>query len=362
MSFASALGIGRQAETSLAPLEIVGEGGTCGLKASCEASNSTLSHLPGRLSAPGGSLRLGDRVAVTAGDSAVGTVHGEVVKLHPMKSSQPLAIVMLDHEAGFAPTANLKLTQVNAKLWLNEAGDVYLAGKPMPVGANVAESDLQFVPDLRAVEASKAAFIDGAGPIGPESYGVIKMNGDLIEASAGNRQTLLAAMDSAPELQFKDSPLLNWRSHPILNPSGKTTNCVACTAAAVKTLESGVLTTADDIANMTLSNGSRLGEPYVGRFDTKYDAFKYLTDATGAEIGDTVPDANKMVPGKSYALLIDVDPRANGDRLHMAFAHRFEDGRSLFYDAQSGVRWGPQSFTRAHSIVSFHELKFGGAK
>jgi hypothetical protein len=284
------------------------------------------------------------------------------VQLHPMGNSQPLAIVLLDHEAGFAPTANLKLTRVNAKLWLNEAGDVYLADKPMPLGANVAETDLKFVPDLRAVQASKAAFIDGVRSIGPESYGAIKMNGDLIEASAGNRQAVLSAMDSAPKLRFKDSPLLNWRSHPILNPSGKTTNCVACTAAAVKTLESGVLTTADDIANVTLSNGRRLGEPFVGRFDTKYDAFKYLTDATGAEIGDTVFDVNKMVPGKSYALLIDVDPKADGDALHMAFAHRFEDGRFLFYDAQSGVRWGQESFTRTHAAVSFHELEFGGAQ
>ncbi|HEY9773393.1 MAG TPA: hypothetical protein V6C81_06240 [Planktothrix sp.] len=336
--------------TALVPLEITGDGSTC-LQSGCTKLGGDLQN-----SLPKVPVRADDRVAITGADG--NTAEGQVKKLFAPKfsaSTERVAVVKLSPgEAGFSPTTGLELTQLNEKLWMNGAGDVFNSPqKWYRMGSQVGESDLKFIPNVRAVNESNVEFVDGVRKIGPEVAAKIRMNGELIEASASDRNSMLSAMESAPRMQFKDSPLLDWKSHPVLNPSGKATNCVACTAAAIRSLESGVITSADDIANLPMADGSRLGEPFVGRFQSRADALKYITDATGTEVTSTVDHMNEMVPGKNYAAMLDIDPKA-GDSLHMIFARRLESGKHLFYDAQSGLSLSPRSF--ASNQLTLYEL------
>jgi hypothetical protein len=121
-------------------------------------------------------------------------------------------------------------------------------------------------------------------------------------------------------------------------------------------MSTGRLTTAEDITKLTSKSGERIGEPFVGRFDNQDQALSWFSEAADAPIVGTVSKLHELVPGRSYAMTLNLDPRSGANALHMVFAHRFRDGGTFVYDGQSGLKLSNHSLFYGKLTSTFHEL------
>jgi hypothetical protein len=133
---------------------------------------------------------------------------------------------------------------------------------------------------------------------------------------------------------------------------------MGCTAGVLRTLRTGILTTADDVTNVVSNTGARIGEPRVGRFENESEALDWFQEAAGVRIVNSVAETVYLKRGHIYALTLSLNPRSEAELLHMGFAHVFEDWSKVFFDGQSGVQWAEESFDERGLPVRFHELRF----
>jgi hypothetical protein len=307
-----------------------------------------------KLPEPSPRIMAGDTVSLDGNNKRV---TGELLSIHPNAEAGPTAVVRLHKEQSILSDVNASnLEPINARLWRNESGAVFSA--PPTENLLPDAASLKFLANVRAVEPDKISFVSGVRTLPKEAEPYIANNNALIKLNAEKPESFLFALSSAPKLEFAHSPLVDWRSPSIFNPRGLSSNCMACTAGIVRTLRTGAVTTAEDVAKMTAKDGTRIGEPFFGRFENEHQAFQWFSDAAKARIVDTVSDPAELKAGRNYALTINLNPRSGGGALHMAFAHRFSDGSAAFYDGQSGIQWSEESFVRSKLPVRFHELEF----
>ncbi len=290
-----------------------------------------------------------------------GRLTGELLSFHKPVETGPLALIRLHNESSQAPLLDMsQLTQINSRLWRNESGFVYSSQKATASGMLPDASSLKFMPNTRALEPDQVKFVSGARSFPPEAQGFIDTNNMLIRQNASKPQSMLYALSSAPKVYFSDSPLVAWKTSSIFNPQGLSSNCMAATAAILRSLRTGTIVTAEDIPKLASKSGGLIGHPFVGRFENETQALDWFSEAGGVRIVNSVSHPSELTNGRSYALTVNLNPRSDSTTLHMAFAHRFEDGKSFFFDGQSGIQWDNKSIVKGKLPVRFHEVQFTG--
>ncbi len=219
----------------------------------------------------------------------------------------------------------------------------------------------KFLPGVRAANPNRVRLVRGFRPFPVEAQSLLEVSNDLIRENTSKPMSFLYALSSAPRYAFNESPLLPWRTKSLFNPRGLMSNCMGCTAGVLRTLQSGILTTADDVTHIVGSNGARPGEPRVGRFENESEALDWFQEAAGVRIVNSVASTSELQRGRTYALTLNLNPRSGSESLHMGFAHAFEDWRRVFFDGQSGVQWEGESFHDGLP-VRFYELQFSNNK
>ncbi|MDR3616998.1 MAG: hypothetical protein P4L53_25810 [Candidatus Obscuribacterales bacterium] len=297
----------------------------------------------------------GDTVAT--GESSE-HVTGNLVSIHPNTEVGPTAIVRMHQEYFAQPHLDTsELVPVTGKLWRSESGAVFSGPAADSVDIPDAAS-LKFLANIRAANPDAVRFLSGVRPFPEEARPLLDNSNALIRANTSKPMSLLYALSSAPEHAFAESPLIPWKTASVFNPRGLSSNCMACTAGVFRTLQTGTLTTAEDITRMVSSTGARIGEPIFGRFENENEALDWFKEAANVRIVDSLSSTRQLKTGSSYALTINVNPRS-GDLLHMGFAHVFEDNSSVFFDGQSGVQWKEGSFAKSGLPARFYEVQFG---
>lgn len=232
-----------------------------------------------------------------------------------------------------------------ADMWLDEHGAVY-RGKE--------ETALTRVPNLMAVEPGKLQLVDAraAAPfMGPDLLPLIRANAAKI---AANPSEIRAALETAPEVQFikreNGAPVV--QLHPegptLFNPHGGSENCLAATAAIIRSVRSGELHTAESITRLPDPDGGVLGAVYRGRFSEggKQEAISWVERAAGVKLTPE-SSAASLRPNSDYAVTF----KLNGNTEHIVYARTSADGKYFLYDAQSGVRLSNESLQNAEGVV-----------
>jgi len=281
----------------------------------------------------------------------LGSAKGELLRFGTDESKNFALVKVNDAITGMPVVRGL--TPFNNTLWRSESGHVFSTERKLGIGVPEA-ADVRQVKGALAVEKENLKFLGGHRPLLPEAYEEVKRNGELIVANQSSRDGLLFSLASAPKYQFRSSPLLDWTPPSVFNPALETSNCMACTAGVLRTLSTGRLTTARDIAAIKGPNGE-LGFPFRGRFKDIDQALDWFDTAAGVT-RTGVHSIENMVAGKPYALTMSLN--SDLSQSHMAFAYKLQSGRRIFFDAQAGARYDPRSFSQKALAPLLYPLEF----
>ena len=206
----------------------------------------------------------------------------------------------------------------------------------------------------------------------------IKANDKLLPREGPvSREHVLANMQSAPILDFSETTLValnNKRGATAFNPHGGNQNCLDCVAAVARTLKTGEMRSAKDLAMMTRNgtdDGRLIGRNTPVRADDVAEAkamqLGWFKDAAGVDEAvrtesisgqDILGGKKQLEPNKDYLVTIKVRETDEALFEHAIYARTMDDGKVMYYDPQSGVRWNPDSIMKSNQGfgVDFHPL------
>lgn len=265
----------------------------------------------------------------------------------------PLSIIEVEKGHPKLPLSNdpIKLSRADGMLYADGNGNVFIKKEDgtlahQPHLLAVKPKDVQ----LREIEQLKATF-------SLDTEGAIAAHQSRINANINSRTKLLEELNNAPEVGIIEliggKPRVNTglSMNTTFNPNNGSENCMAVTAAIVRTLREEKLHTSLTVPHTPDSFGTEIGPPHAGKFTDRIDALSWFDKASGRRLGAPLRQ-QELSPGKDYAMTF----RLNENTDHMVFAHKNQNGQLLIYDGQRGVRISEQSLKYLENL-RFMEIR-----